>query len=82
MQQQLRTTARKASNEIPGTLSEPFSETAKTAGATVLMPVAEQFWGDRYGLLEDPFGHRWAVDTPGEPKSMEEMQEAMKVLAE
>jgi PhnB protein len=61
--------------------ADAFEATAKEAGATVLMPVAEQFWGDRYGLLEDPFGHHWAVDTPGEPKSMEEMQEAMKALA-
>ena len=31
------------------------------AGATVLMPVADQFWGDRYGMLTDPFGHRWSM---------------------
>ena len=31
------------------------------AGATVLMPVADQFWGDRYGMLTDPFGHRWSI---------------------
>lgn len=36
---------------------------AEKAGAKVLMPVQEMFWGDRYGLLEDPFGHRWAVAT-------------------
>ena len=30
------------------------------------MPVADMFWGDRYGQLEDPFGHRWSVATiPG-----------------
>ena len=34
---------------------------AVDAGATVLMPVADQFWGDRYGMLVDPFGHRWSV---------------------
>ena len=28
------------------------------AGATVVMPLEDQFWGDRYGMLEDPFGHR------------------------
>jgi PhnB protein len=27
------------------------------------MPVEEQFWGERYGVLVDPFGHRWAVST-------------------
>lgn len=31
------------------------------AGATVLMPVADQFWGDRYGILRDPYGHRWSI---------------------
>jgi PhnB protein len=34
---------------------------AVAAGATVLMPVADQFWGDRYGILKDPFGHRWSI---------------------
>jgi len=34
---------------------------AVAAGATVLMKVADQFWGDRYGMLTDPFGHRWSI---------------------
>jgi PhnB protein len=34
---------------------------AVAAGATVLMPVADQFLGDRYGILKDPFGHRWSI---------------------
>jgi uncharacterized glyoxalase superfamily protein PhnB len=33
------------------------------AGAEILMPVAEVFWGERYGILRDPFGHRWALCT-------------------
>jgi len=36
---------------------------AVDAGATVLMPVQDCFWGDRYGILTDPFGHRWSVAT-------------------
>lgn len=36
---------------------------AVQAGAQVTMPVADQFWGDRYGQLVDPFGHRWSVAT-------------------
>ena len=40
-------------------------EMAVKAGATVKMPLADQFWGDRYGQLEDPFGHVWALYTPG-----------------
>src|SRR6476659_8433989 len=38
-------------------------ERAQKAGAKITMPVADMFWGDRYGTLEDPFGHRWGVAT-------------------
>src|SRR5207248_2385433 len=34
---------------------------AVAAGAEVVMPVADQFWGDRYGMIKDPFGHRWSI---------------------
>ncbi len=34
---------------------------ATDAGATVVMPLAEQFWGDRYGQIRDPFGHTWSI---------------------
>lgn len=34
---------------------------AVDAGATVTMELADQFWGDRYGQLQDPFGHRWSI---------------------
>jgi PhnB protein len=34
---------------------------AVAAGADVVMPVEDQFWGDRYGIFADPFGHRWSV---------------------
>ena len=37
-------------------------ERAIAAGATVLAPLQDAFWGDRHGQLEDPFGHRWNVD--------------------
>lgn len=36
---------------------------AVAAGAKVTMPVADMFWGDRYGRLEDPFGHQWSLAT-------------------
>jgi PhnB protein len=36
-------------------------KTAVKAGATVLLPLAKQFWGDTYGILEDPFGQRWSM---------------------
>jgi PhnB protein len=38
-------------------------ERAVGAGAAVEMPVDEMFWGERYGIVRDPFGHRWAVST-------------------
>jgi PhnB protein len=40
---------------------------AIAAGATVLMPLEDQFWGDRYGQLLDPFGHRWSIAAPVKP---------------
>lgn len=48
-------------------------EKALTAGATVIRPVADQFYGDRSGYFEDPFGHRWNVATHVEDVSGEEM---------
>jgi PhnB protein len=47
------------------------------AGATVVMPVEDQFWGDRYGVLQDPFGHQWSMGQPVREVSMEEIQEAI-----
>ena len=48
---------------------------AVAAGATVLMPVADQFWGDRYGILKDPFGHRWSIASRIEDLSPTRLQE-------
>jgi len=47
---------------------------AVDAGATVLMPLANQFWGDRYGQLKDPFGHTWALGQHVEDLTPEEME--------
>jgi uncharacterized glyoxalase superfamily protein PhnB len=52
-------------------------EQAVAAGAKIKMPVADMFWGDRYGQLEDPFGHRWSVATHVRDVSMEEAERAM-----
>jgi PhnB protein len=43
-------------------------------GAKVLMPVADQFWGDRIGWIIDPAGHRWTVATRIEETTEEERQ--------
>lgn len=48
------------------------------AGATVVMPVEDQFWGDRYGVLQDPFGHQWSMGQPVREVTDEEIAEAMK----
>ncbi len=56
---------------------------AVSAGATVKMPLANQFWGDRYGQVTDPFGHSWALGAHIEDVAPEEMERrANAVFAE
>ncbi len=55
-----------------------FFDRAVKAGATAKMPVADMFWGDRYGVLVDPFGHSWSVATPQREVTPQEIQEALK----
>jgi len=50
---------------------------AVDAGATVVMPLEDQFWGDRYGMVVDPFGHQWSLGQPVREVSYEEIQQAM-----
>ncbi len=50
------------------------------AGATIDMPVSDMFWGDRYGKLADPFGHKWSIATHKRDLSPEEMEEGMKAM--
>jgi PhnB protein len=57
---------------------DAFVARAVKAGAKVTMPVSDQFWGDRYGAIEDPFGHKWSVGTHVREVSPKEMAEAMK----
>jgi PhnB protein len=45
---------------------------AVEVGATVVMPLADMFWGDRYGKLRDPFGHEWSLATRKRETSREE----------
>ena len=51
---------------------------AQKAGATVIMPASDMFWGDRYGLIKDPFGHQWAFATRIKDMTTEEMAQAGK----
>ena len=49
---------------------------AVSAGATIKMPIKDEFWGDRVAVLEDPFGHSWTVATHTRDVSPKEMREA------
>ena len=51
---------------------------AADAGATVLMPAQDMFWGDRYGVVTDPFGHKWSFATHVKDLTPAEVQVAMK----
>jgi PhnB protein len=58
---------------------------AITEGGKALMPPQDMFWGDRYGKLQDPFGHVWSIGTHKEDLTPEQIQkrgeEAMKQMA-
>ena len=51
---------------------------AVDAGATLTMPPQDMFWGDRYGMVTDPFGHNWSIATHQRDLTPAEMGEAMK----
>ncbi|MGC4006732.1 MAG: VOC family protein [Pirellulales bacterium] len=51
---------------------------AVSAGATVEMPAMDMFWGDRYGVIVDPFGHKWSFATHLKEMTAEEMAAASK----
>jgi PhnB protein len=65
---------------------DSFFKQAQSAGAKVDQPLADQFWGDRYGKLTDPFGHTWSLATHKEDVNPEEMsrraKEAMAKMAQ
>ncbi len=53
---------------------------AEDAGATVTMPAADMFWGDRYGTVDDPYGHRWSFATHISDPTPEEMTAAAEAM--
>jgi PhnB protein len=53
---------------------------AVSAGAVVKMPLMDQFWGDRYGIVTDPYGHQWSMATHVREMSPQEMAEALKQM--
>ena len=50
---------------------------AVKAGATITMPPMDMFWGDRYGVVTDPYGHQWSIATHIKDMTPEEMMEGM-----
>jgi len=52
--------------------ADAAAERAVAAGATLTMPVADAFWGDRYGQVKDPFGHSWSIAHPLSDTAMSE----------
>ena len=59
---------------------DALASRAVAAGAKLLRPVADQFYGDRSGTLTDPFGHRWMIATRKEDVSAAEMQKRYDAL--
>ena len=53
---------------------------AVSAGARASMPVADMFWGDRYGKVTDPFGHEWGLGTHKEDVSPADMEKRAKAF--
>jgi uncharacterized glyoxalase superfamily protein PhnB len=74
----------KALNGSPVTIHLQVSDvdalydSAVKAGATAAMPPADMFWGDRYGVLVDPFGHKWSIATHQRDLTRAEIEQAMK----
>jgi PhnB protein len=81
--------ATKPPKEIGGTTASVFMyvddvdavvEKAVDAGATITMEVEDQFWGDRFGTITDPFGHVWSIATHVEDLTPEEIEERGKAF--
>ena len=62
-------------SDVDATLSQ-----AVAAGGTLKMPAADMFWGDRYGQIQDPFGHVWSVATHKQDLTPEEIQKNMEKM--
>lgn len=54
--------------------ADALFERAVLAGATIVMPITDTFWGDRYGKVSDPFGHQWSLATCVREVSPEDMK--------
>jgi len=61
---------------------DALASQAVSAGAKVKQPVKDQFYGDRSGTFEDPFGHVWHISTRKEDLSLEEMQKRAAAMVQ
>src|SRR5690606_14334021 len=61
--------------------ADAMYQRAISAGAKEVMPVTEMFWGDRYGVVEDPQGHRWSLATHVRDRTPEEIIQAAQEFA-
>jgi PhnB protein len=61
--------------------ADAWAKRAAEAGATVVMPVADMFWGDRMGALVDPFGHTWMIATQVRVLNNAQMRKAGEAFA-
>jgi uncharacterized glyoxalase superfamily protein PhnB len=61
--------------------ADALFERAVAAGCQVRMPLQDMFWGDRYGLVVDPYGHLWSIATTLRQVSADELQAAMASMA-
>jgi len=59
---------------------DAFVSQAVDAGAKISMPVEDMFWGDRYGQIEDPFGHHWSVATHVRDATPEELERGARQM--
>lgn len=59
---------------------DAFIDHAVSKGAALVMPAADMFWGDRYGQVDDPFGHRWSVATHIRDLTPEEITRAARQM--
>ncbi len=59
---------------------DAFMKRAVAAGATITMPIADMFWGDRYGKCVDPYGHEWSIATHIRDMTADQIGEAAKAF--
>jgi uncharacterized glyoxalase superfamily protein PhnB len=58
--------------------ADALAAQAIRAGVKTVLPVSDMFWGDRYGIFDDPFGHRWSIATHVRDVAPADMQRAMQ----